>query len=220
LSGQAYFFTMETFGVLEMVTDVAGAEVYLLEAPGIRQTLDPAEGFAFTLGGIPDHCEVTLALVHDDFFPHLTATLPVGTVDLERIHFQSVSRELIELATSAYGVDPDDTTRCHMATTVTAISDNQDEWWAVGEPGATVGIDPPVPEDSGPIYFNASVIPDLTLAETSTDGGVVVYGVDPGVYTWTAHKESLSFDSRKLTCVGGFVANAAPPWGLQAYLAE
>jgi len=220
LSGNAYFFTMETFGAIERVTDVAGAEVYLFEAPQIRQTLDPADGHAFTLTGIPDDCEVTLALVHDDYFPQLTATVPVGSEDLERLNFQSISHDLLSLTASVFGVDPDDTSKCHMATTVTAISDNQDEWWAVGEPGATVSIEPAVPEDNGPIYFNSSVLPDLTLTETSGDGGVVVYGVDPGVYQWAAHKEGFVFDNRALTCVGGWVTNAAPPWGLQAHLVE
>lgn len=220
LRGNAYFFTMETLGDIDQVTDVEGAEVYVLEAPELRQVLDPSDEHAFALTGIPDGVEVTIALVHDDFYPSLTATLPVDGGDLAKLHFQAVSHDLLALTAGLFSVDVSDDSICHMVTTVTAISDNQDLWWAVGEPGATVTLDPAVPEAAGPFYFNTMVLPDRTLAETTTDGGVTVLGVEPGVYRWTAHKPSYTFDPLKLTCVGGWVTNAAPPWGLQAQLDE
>jgi hypothetical protein len=220
LSGNAYFFTMETFGDIQQVTDLEGATVYLYEAPEIRQTLSPDNEHAFTLTGIPDNVDVTLALVHDDFFPQLTATYRVGTEDLDKLNFQSVSNDILSLSAGLFDVDTSDERLCHMVTTVTAVSDNQELWWAVGEPGATVSIDPAVPADRGPIYFNTKVLPDLTLTETSEDGGVTVFGVDPGVYHWTAHKDGFTFEELTMKCVGGWVTNGVPPRGLQAHPVE
>jgi hypothetical protein len=220
LSGNAYFFTMETFGDIQQVTDLEGAEVYLVQEPEIRQTLDPADGHGFVLTGIPNDVEITLALVHPDYFRQLTATFQVGSEDLENINFQSTSHEIIRLSAGLFDVDVEDESKCHMVTTVTAISDNQDLWWAVGEPGATVTVTPAVDADAGPIYFNTSVLPDLRLTETSDDGGVAVFGVDPGRYRWEADKPGFSFDALTMDCVGGWVTNGVPPRGMQAHVAE
>ncbi|MBW1881812.1 MAG: hypothetical protein JRJ84_25935 [Deltaproteobacteria bacterium] len=214
--GRAYFFTMPTLGQIELVTDVMGAEVYVVEAPELRVTLQSSDAFAFAFDGLPDDCDVTLAAVHDDFFPHMTATWRVGGEDLEGLTFQSISNELVALTTGVYDVDSDDDTVCHMAATVTAIHQSQDTVWAVGEPGATVTIEPAVDEEQGPFYFNEMVLPDVTLSETTTDGGVIVIGADPGTYHWTGHKEGLAFRPLKMRCEGGWLTNASPPWGMQA----
>ena len=215
VSGNAFFFTMDGFPNIVQVTDVVGAQVYVLEAPELRHDLVPDDEHAFRLEGIPRGVDVTLALVHDDYYPHLTATHRVQDRDLELVNFQAVSHEVVEMSAGLFGVDVYDDELCHMATTVTAISDNQDLWWAVGEPGATVTIDPPVDPDEGPIYFNELVLPDLTLTETSTDGGVAVFGADPGTYRWEAHKDGVEINGLTMTCVGGWVTNGAPPWGMQ-----
>jgi len=220
VSGNAYFFDMPEFGQIELMTDVLGAEVYVFEAPQLSATLDPADDFAFRLEGVPEGAEVTLALTHPDYFPHLTATWPVGADDLDGLTFQAVTIALVELGTSVFGVDPYEPGVCQMATTVTAISDSQDSVWAVGEPGATVTLDPPVPPEAGPMYFNELVLPDLTLTETTSDGGVLVVGAEPGAYTWTGHKEGLEFRPLTLHCEEGWLTNASPPWGMQASVAE
>jgi hypothetical protein len=142
----------------------------------------------------------------------LTATLPVGGEDIEGVAFQGVTRVIAGLAAGLLGADADDPTRCQMSTTVTAAG--AVDVWAVGEPDATVTIDPAVPPEQGPVYFNTSVIPDHSLLATTTDGGVVVAGADPGVYTWTAHKEGVTFAPLTLACDGGWLTNAAPPYGL------
>ena len=216
-SGRAYFFDMPTLGQIVQVTDVAGAEVYVYEAPHLRVTLEAADDHVFTIEGIPDGVEVTIALEHEDYYPNLTATLPVDGGNLEGLTFQALTHDLVALGNTVLGVDdPYDPDLCGMATTVTAISDNQHTIWAVGEPGVTVTLDPSVAPEVGPFYFNESVLPERRLTETTRDGGVMVIGAEHGIYLWTGHKEGLTFRQLKLRCVGGFATNASPPWGLQA----
>lgn len=117
-----------------------------------------------------------------------------------------------ELAGDLLQVDTLDPSRCQMATTVTA-PDPQDIY-APGEPGATVALDPPVPSEQGPYYFNEQVLPTVTLTETTTDGGVTVVDAEPGVYRWTGEKEGVEFGALTMTCVGGWLTNASPPWGM------
>lgn len=216
VSGNACFFDASAVGAIEQKLDVEGTEIWPLEYPSLKQVVGPDGAFRFE--GIPSQSEITLALSHPWYFPTLTGTLPVGDQDLAGVTFQAVTVLVAAWMGMTLDQDPSDPTRCQMATTVAAMSDAQDLWWAPGEPDATVTLDPPVPADQGPYYFNTSVIPDPTLAATTSDGGVIVVGATPGTYTWTAWKEGLSFNSRKLTCLGGWLTNASPPFGLQASL--
>jgi len=211
LSGSAFFFDMETFGEIDWIQDVEGAALFVYEAPELAITLDPADGHGFVIEGIPTGVEVTLALTHPDFFPHLTSTFVVNE-DLENLTFQSVSNRIAELAGDLLQVDTFAPGRCQMATTVTAPGPQ--DIWAPGEPGATVTLDPPVPEEQGPYYFNESVMPTTTLTETTTDGGVTVVDAAPGEYIWSGHKDGVEFTDLKMKCVGGWLTNAAPPWGM------
>ena len=61
------------------------------------------------------------------------------------------------------------------------------------------------------------MLPDSKRTETSEDGGVLFANVPPGDYTWTAHKAGVKFRSVKMKCRAGWLVNASPPWGLQAY---
>jgi hypothetical protein len=212
ISGQAYFFDMETPGQLDWMREVEGAELYVLEAPELRVTLDPSSDHGFTIDGIPEDVKLTLALVHEDYFPHLTRTFDVGDSSVTGVTFQSISRTIATLAAALLGADADDESRCQMATTVTAL-DPQDVW-APGEPGAIVTIDPEVSAEQGPYYFDENVIPDLSLTETTSDGGVTVVGAEPGTYRWDAHKDGVTFEQLEMKCVGGWLTNASPPYGL------
>lgn len=212
VSGQAFFFDMPSPPTIEQMMDVEGAEVYVWEAPELRAALDPAEGHRFRIEGIPEGAAVTLALTQPDYYPSLTATLPVEGEDLEGISFQGVTRLIAGLAAGLLGADADDSSRCQMSTTVSAAG--AVDVWAVGEPDATVTIEPAVLAEQGPYYFNTSVIPDPTLSATTTDGGVVVAGAEPGTYVWTAHKDGVEFAPLTLPCEGGWLTNAAPPYGL------
>ena len=88
---------------------------------------------------------------------------------------------------------------------------------AHGEAGAVVTLNPPLPAEHGPIYFNAQVLPDRTLTETSEDGGVLFIQVPPGEYVWTATRPDTLFSRIKSKCRVGFLVNASPPWGLQTH---
>lgn len=217
VSGRAYFFDASGVGQIEELDDVEGAEIYLLEYPAQRRSVGP-DGL-FTFDGLPDHREITLGLEHPDFFPSFTATLSVGEEDLEGITFQAVTWAIAEFLGLMLGLDAHDTSVCSMVVTVTAMGENQDSVYAPGEPGVVVTLDPAVPAENGPVYFNTSVVPDTDLTETTSDGGVIVAGVEPGRYTWYASKDGLEFEPLELRCVGGALTNGSPPYGLQAALA-
>jgi len=212
VSGQVYFFDMETLGVIDWIRDVEGAEVYVYEAPELRVTLSADDEHHFEIAGIPEDTEFTLAVVHPDFHPHLTATLTTADYDIDDITFQSVSHTIATLASALVGADISDETRCQMSTTVTAP--DPENVWAPGEPGATVTTDPVVSAEQGPYYFDESVTPAPELTETTTDGGVLVVDAEPGTYLWDAHKDGVVFDQLKMKCVGGWLTNGSPPFGL------
>ncbi|MCO4772108.1 MAG: hypothetical protein KDA24_18895 [Deltaproteobacteria bacterium] len=212
IRGNAFFFDMQTVPQIDNITDVEGALLYVFEAPEIQAVLDPADGHAFELTGIPEGKRVTLALTHPDFFPHLTGTFTVGDDDLEDMSFQSVSNRIAELASELLQVDIFAPGRCQMATTVTALG--AVDIYAPGEPGANVTLDPPVPNEQGPYYFNEMVLPTVSLTETTTDGGVTVVDAEPGEYVWSGNKEGMEIQEVTMKCVAGWLTNAAPPWGM------
>lgn len=212
VSGNAFFFDMQTLGQIDSLEDVEGARLHVLEAPELEVLLDPADGHAFVLPGIPAGVEVTLALTHPDFFPHLTATFVVGEEDLVGLSFQSVTFRIAELIGNVLQVDTYAPDRCQMVTTVTAAGG--EDIWAPGEPGATVTVEPPVPPEQGPYYFNELVMPTVALTETTTDGGVIVVDAEPGEYLWSGHKDGVEFVDLKMKCVAGWMTNGAPPWGM------
>ena len=169
----------------------------------------------FRFDGLHPGQAATVAVEHPDFQSTLTATFSLGDEDLEGITQQIVSRRIGEFLAALLAADADDPARCQMVTTVTAMGPNQSSVYAPGEPGATVTIAPEVPPALGPVYFNTQVLPERALSETTTDGGVIVAGAEPGVYRWRVHKEGVSFTELSLTCVGGWLTNASPPYGLQ-----
>jgi len=212
IGGRAYFFDMDPPPQIRQIHDVVGAEVYVVEAPELRAVVSPDDEHAFRLEGIPEGASVTLALVHEGYYPTMTATFRVGAQDLEGVTFQAMTTNIAGLAAGLLGVDVSDDSLCQMATTVSAA--NPPDIWAVGEPDATVTVQPAVPAEQGPYYFNAQVIPEPELEATTTDGGVIVVGAQPGLYRWEGHKDGVTFEPIELRCVGGWLTNASPPWGL------
>jgi len=75
-----------------------------------------------------------------------------------------------------------------------------------------------VPAESGPIYFNESVLPDVAQTSTSKDGGVVLINVPPGEYDLSATKPGLVFEPVHVKCRAGVVVNAGPPLGILAHV--
>ena len=214
LSGAAFFFDAKGVGAIEQQKDVTGATAYLLEFPDVTQPV--ALDGSFTFSGLPEGGEFTVAVVHPDYFPSLSPLITIGNKDVTAVNFQVVTQLIAVYLGILVGYDSTDTTQCQMVVTVTAMGDSQSLWWAPGEPGATVTTEPALAPEHGPFYFNTSVVPDKTLTMTTTDGGVLIAGAKPGIYTWTAHKDGVPFSTQRLKCVGGWLSNGVPPLGLQA----
>ncbi|MCA9607748.1 MAG: carboxypeptidase regulatory-like domain-containing protein [Myxococcales bacterium] len=207
VSGDAFAFNEGTDARVE------GARVYVLEDPS-HEVLTDATGH-FVLEGLEVGTDATLVLDHPDFVAIQTATFEVPAEGLERVTFQAVRPNIYDALAALLSITPDPE-RCQMVTTVTRVGRSLYDPGAHGEAGATVTIDPPLPAESGPIYFNSMVFPDESLTETSDDGGVLFLNVPPGTYTWTAQKDGVAFRSVRITCRAGVLVNASPPWGLQA----
>jgi len=207
LSGDAIPFIEVPNGRIE------GAEIWILERPEMRVTTGIDGHFEFT--DLPVGREVTLVMDHPDYYPIQTGTIVVGPEGAERVTFQAVTYAIFDAFANFLEVVPDET-KCQMVTTVTRVGKSIYDFGAHGEAGAVVTIDPPLPEEHGPIYFNSSVVPDPSLDETSDDGGVLFVQVPPGEYVWTATKPGVEFTQVRMKCRAGLLVNASPPWGLQA----
>lgn len=207
LSGDAIPFIAVPDGRIE------GAEIWILERPEMRVTTGADGHFEFT--DLPVGREITLVMDHPDYYPIQTGTIVLGPEGAERMTFQAVTYEIFDVFARFLEVEPDET-KCQMVTTVTRFGKSIYDFGAHGEAGAVVTLDPPLPEDLGPIYFNSSVVPDYSLDETSDDGGVLFIQVPPGKYVWTATKPGVEFTQVRMKCRAGVLVNASPPWGLQA----
>jgi hypothetical protein len=196
------------------------ARVSILEHPMKRMTTGYDGHFQFD--GLEEGTEVTLVmerpiLVFGQYY-HLiqTGTIPLGPAGAEQVTFQAVTQFVYTLLALFINLDPDEDNACQMVTTVTRVGKSLYDPGAHGEEGATVTVDPPLPPQHGPIYFNSSVLPDRSLTETSDDGGVLFVNVPPGEYVLEAHKPGVTFRPVKMKCRSGYLINASPPWGLQA----
>ena len=192
---------------------ISGATVSILEFPDM-QVVTAADG-RFKFDGLPVGADITLVLEHPDYHPIQTGTHVLPDEGLERLTFQAVSHGIYEALAAIVEVTPDDTKYCQMVTTVTRVGKSIYDAGAHGEAGVVVTLDPPLPAENGPVYFNAMVIPDKSLTETSDDGGVLFSQVPPGDYRWTASKAGATFREVRMKCRIGYLINASPPWGLQ-----
>ena len=188
-----------------------GATIGILEHPE-RSAVTGADG-RFELTDVPGG-DVTLVLTADGYPENQLGTHRLQGEDLERLDFQAVSQTIYDIFAVLANAAPDPA-RCQISSTVT-------RWFegslpAVhGEPGATVSIEPSLPAEHGPTYFNADVLPTPGLTETTVDGGVVWTNAPPGTYVIRAHKPGVTFEDVRIKCRAGVLVNAAPPWGLQA----
>ncbi|MCB0971000.1 MAG: carboxypeptidase regulatory-like domain-containing protein, partial [Acidimicrobiales bacterium] len=198
---------------------VAGMEVHVVEQPSLTATTD-ADGH-WRIDGLEVGSTATFAIDDPSRPPIQTATFTVPDGGLDRVAFQSPDHQMVAALEGVVGVAsrPD---RCHIASTVTRRGYSLYGGAADGthgEPGATVEISPTPAEVDGPIYFNGSsfdvIWPDRALRETTVDGGVLFVNVAPGTYTLTAQKAGAAIAPVTVTCRPGWLANAAPPWGLQ-----
>lgn len=206
-SGDAFVFGPYTM--------IAGATVTILEMPDQSTTTDVDGHFVFE--ELPPGAKATF-VIEAEGHPATqtkTFTLPSAGEVLERVTFQVPDDATYDLLAGVVGIEPDPAT-CQIASTVTRVGKSIYDEGAHGEAEATVTIDPPLPDEHGPIYFNAQVIPQLDLTETSEDGGVLFVNVPTGTYTLTAHKAGVELVPVEIACEAGVLVNASPPHGLQA----
>lgn len=198
-----------------VVTRIGNAEVCVLELPGhcVRTSDADADRGHFQLDGIEVGSEVTLTMSHPSWPLVQLATHVVPAGGLSRVSFQVPSGAQVPLLALAAGLTLDPT-RCQIASTVTVVGKSVYDPGAHGEAGATVQI---APGGQAPVYFNASVVPQPGLTETSADGGILYGNVTPGVYTITATKPGVNIRPIKVNCRQGWILNASPPYGLQVY---
>ncbi|MFN8545039.1 MAG: carboxypeptidase-like regulatory domain-containing protein [Candidatus Binatia bacterium] len=192
---------------------VAGAEIWILEHPEMR-VVTGADGH-FRFDGLDEGSEVTLVLDHPDYHPIQTGTMRLGPLGAERVTFQAVVYPIYSALGALLNLVPDDEHACQMVTTLTRVGRSLYDPGAHGEADATVTLDPALPAEHGPIYFNALVLPDRSLTRSSDDGGALFVQVPPGEYVWTATKAGAAFSRIKMKCRVGLLVNASPPWGLQ-----
>lgn len=205
--GDTFSFDLNESGVPEAIITV-------LEYPGLSTTTDENGSFAFHKL-IPNK-EATFVFDHADYTPNQTGTFDViAGQDLTRVAFQTPEHYMFNALVAVIGFTVEEDT-CQIATTVTRVGVSQYDHLAHGEEGATVSISPLLEPSHGPVYFDSHTIPDTSLTETSTDGGVVYTNVPTGTYILTAHKEGVQFEQVKIKCRAGYLVNAAPPHGLQA----
>lgn len=209
LSGDALDFIGGPTGRIE------GADVSLLELPARHVTTGPDGHFVFD--GLEEGSEVTVVISHPDYHAIQTGTIRLGPGGIERVTFQAVSPVIYNALAALLAVTPDEANRCQIVTTVTRVGRSIYDPGAHGEEGVTVTLEPPLPPEHGPIYFNSSVLPDRSLTQTSDDGGVLFIQVPPGEYVWTAHKAGAVFSRIKMKCRVGVLVNASPPKGLQRH---
>jgi hypothetical protein len=196
---------------------IAGARIAILEHPE-REVITSANG-AFLFEDLEEGEEVTLTLDKAGYHPIQTGTIRLGAAGATRVTFQAVTDGVYTAFGAILGIIPDEENRCQMVTTVTRVGKSIYDPGAHGEAGVTVTTSPELPAEHGPIYFNASVIPDPSLSETSEDGGSLYIQVPPGEYVWTARKRGTMISRIKQKCRAGFLVNASPPWGLQTHAA-
>ena len=209
ISGDAFSFELpgQPYG------RIGGATITVLEDSSLSTVTD-ADGH-FALDGLTPDTEATFVLTASGFPEAQTKTFIVPGSGLERVTFQVPDDGLTNTLASVLGIDID-MTRCQIASTVTVVGKSIYDDGAHGEAGATVTIEPDDGTLDGPVYFNDSVIPQRSLGETSTDGGVVYSNVPPATYTLHADKPGVSFDDVLVKCRPGVLVNASPPYGLQA----
>jgi hypothetical protein len=193
---------------------LAGATVSILEMPEQTTTTDANGHFAFD--ALPAGALATFVFDLEGYPRTLTKTftLPDEGETIERISFQVPNNAMFALLASVVMIEPDPAA-CQIASTVTRVGKSVYDEGAHGEAGATVTIDPPLPPELGPVYFNAGVIPELGLTETSEDGGILYVNVPPGSYRITAEKPGVEIVAVDVVCEPNVLVNPSPPFGLQ-----
>lgn len=209
ISGTAYAFDNQL--------PIAGATIRVAELPKAKAK-SAADG-SYDLV-VPAGTRVTPYIEAAGFHGIYLQTFFTGRKDIPRVNFQVPSVGIYHALAALLGVElgPDDNPEnCVVVSTFSTVNvrdlsfEDFVAYGAHGVAGATASARPALPD---PIYFNASVIPDPSLDESSIDGGVLWLDVPAGVYRFSAHHPSARFASFIATCEPGRLVNANPPQGL------
>ena len=193
---------------------ISGATVSILERPDLSVVTGDDAHFRFE--GLDEGSDVTLVVEHPDFKTTQSATVRLGSNGVHPFSIQVVPTTIFTLLSGLVPLPLEEDQHCVIATTVARMGGSLYVYLRQGAEGAAVTLDPPVPAESGPIYFDESVLPDPEQASTSIDGGVLFYRVTPGDYVMTATREGTVFNDVRFQCRAGLVVNAGPPLGLLA----
>jgi len=205
--------------VLAFMTEVRGpriegAKVSVFERPELSVVTGADAHFRFD--GLQVGRDVTLVVEHPDFKTTQTATLRLGPNGIRPFSVQLVPKGIFTALSTLVPLPLDEAEHCVIATTAARMGGSLYVYLRQGAPGTSVVLEPAAPAESGPIYFDESVLPNADQPATSTDGGVLFYRVPPGYYTMRASRERTLFDEVRFACRAGMIVNAGPPLGLLA----
>jgi hypothetical protein len=212
IKGDLFSFMSEVNG-----PRVSGGTVAVLEHPE-KSVVTGADGH-FEIDGLDVGSQVSLTLSDPMFFPTQSATYTLGPHGFDPLAFQVLPTVLYDALSGLFtGLEMD--THCVIATTITRLGGTVHVSVRQGEPGSTLSISPGSADIKGPVYFGVDALPDMTLQQTTKDGGALYYHVPPGVYVISASKPGFTFTPQTVTCRAGFLVNAGPPSGVQASVTD
>lgn len=209
ITGTAYAFDNQM--------PIAGATIRVAELRGAKATT-AADGTYDLV--VPDGARVTPFIEAANFHGIYLQTFVTTGTGIQRVNFQVPSIGIYHALAALLGVQlnaDDNPSRCVVVSTFSTVKvrdlsfDDFVAYGAHGVAGATAGASPSLLD---PIYFNSSVIPDVSLTESSVDGGVIWLNIPGGVYRFTADHPTARFSSFVATCRAGRLVNANPPQGL------
>lgn len=204
ISGLAAIFNDAVTGRID------GAKITVVERPDLSMTTAADGAFAFE---VDSQSDVTLVLEHPDYPLIQTGTHTVPAMGIDDLTFQVPDKGIYNALAAIVQITPD-LTRCQLVTTITRKGGTILAPGAHGEAGVTVSITPGLPKESGPIYFDANVLPDKTLTESTEDGGVLYVNVPVGKYVLHGEKDGATLTDVRFDCRAGVLVNASPPRGM------
>jgi hypothetical protein len=177
--------------VLAFLTEVegpriAGATVSILEHPEMRVTTGADAHFRFE--GLLEGTDVTLLVEHPDIKTTQTATVTLGPQGIPAFSIQVVPVTIFNALSALVPMPVEEDKYCVIASTVARMGGSLYVRLRQGAPDVQVSLEPAVPAESGPIYFDEDVLPAIGQGATSIDGGVLFYRVPPGDYVMSASR--------------------------------
>ncbi len=192
---------------------IAGATVSVVDRPELSVVTGDDAHFRFD---VPVGSDLTLRVEHPSYKTTQTATITVGPNGVAPFAIQVVPTGLFKALSGLVPLPVEEDQFCVIASTVARMGGSLYVHLRQGIEGAAVTLEPAAPAESGPIYFNESVLPDAMQPSTSKDGGVLFYRVPPGDYVMHASRADTVFNEVRFQCRAGIIVNAGPPLGLLA----